>query len=98
MMTRTVLLILMLLLTGSMVGAAGITELEARAPRLHDLYCKSCHTATDYLLDTRKINSRQQLQNHVAGYRGKQAPVSEAEIRAIADYLWEFYYSEPLED
>ena len=89
-------LILLLVLAGE--ALAGTTELEARAPRLHDLYCKSCHTATRYLLDTRKISNREQLQEHVAGYRGKQAPVSEDEIRAIADYLWEYYYSEPLED
>lgn len=92
-MVRTALLILMLVMAGSSV-AAGTTELEARAPRLHDLYCKFCHSATDYLLDTRKINSQEQLRSHVAGYRGKQAPVSEDEIQAIADYLWEFYYSE----
>lgn len=96
-MGRAMLFVLMLIVAGTSI-AAGTTELEARAPRLHDLYCKSCHTATSYLLDTRKINSREQLQKHVAGYRGKQAPVSEEEIRAIADYLWEFYYSEPLED
>jgi len=95
--TRTALLILMPLLAVSSV-AAGTTELEARAPRLHDLYCKFCHSASDYLSDTRKLNSQGQLRSHVAGYRGKQAPVSEDEIRAIADYLWEFYYSEPLED
>ncbi|MCW8907948.1 MAG: hypothetical protein OQL28_11925 [Sedimenticola sp.] len=88
--------ILLLVLAGE--AFAGTTELEARAPRLHDLYCKFCHSASDYLLDTRNINSQEQLRSHVAGYRGKQAPVSEDEIRAIADYLWEFYYSEPLED
>lgn len=96
-MGRTLVSILMLIVAGNSV-AAGMTELEARAPRLHDLYCKSCHTATLYLLDGRKLGSRQQLQKHVAGYRGKQAPVSEDEIRAIADYLWEYYYSESLED
>ncbi|WP_428603298.1 hypothetical protein [Sedimenticola sp.] len=88
---RLCLLGLCLLISGQSMADS---EMAIRAPRLHDLYCKSCHTATRYLLDDRKIHTQAMLRRHVAGYRGKVAPVSEAEIIGIADYLWESYYKD----
>ncbi len=78
------------------VGSAPNT-VEVRAPRLHDLYCKSCHTASLYMKEQRKINTPVALREHVARYREKQVPVTEVEIFGIADYLWDSYYSEAAE-
>ncbi len=88
---RYQLLVLGLLLASSAMAAPN--SVQIRAPRLHDLYCKSCHTADQYLPPKRKLGTRESLHQRVIAYQGDVAPVSNEEINGIVEYLWRSYYT-----
>lgn len=68
-------------------------DMGKRSRHLHDFYCRSCHSSTIYLLEERKVASREALIERVTAY-GDSGKVSltQDELRGIADYLGRAYY------
>ncbi|MES9856008.1 MAG: hypothetical protein ABW166_05325 [Sedimenticola sp.] len=87
--SRWLFLTLLLLLTLSDLAAGQ----NKRSRHLHDLYCRSCHSSTIYLLDERKMASPGALVTQVLSYgRDGKVKLSESELRGIAEYLRTAYY------